>query len=200
MRTIFFDTETSGLKPGQIGQLTAIIIEGDHISTRNYFFEMDSIEDGAAEVTHRDLNFYNEASGGKRFADYANEIAELFNGSTLVAHNLKFDENFLSIELWRQKINLLPGDRFCTMNYFRDIIKLPNKYGRPGYKNPRLEEVVDFLKIDNDKVMEYTKQIFGVDCGFHDSRFDTVSMYVAYNLWLEKTNGGNQWQERFLLK
>ena len=204
MRKVFFDTETSGLAPGSIGQLSAIIVDDTdgeaRVTAKNYFFAMDFITDDAARICGRDLDFYISASKGRRFSDYAQEIKELFTDATLIAHNLKFDENFLSAELWRNRITLKPADRFDTMVYFKDICKIPGKYGK--YKNPKLEELVDYFNIDKDKVLVYSQQLFKSEdtFGFHDSRYDTASMFVAFNVYKDMYSGTREWIDAFVKK
>lgn len=202
MRKIFFDTETTGLKPGNICQLSAIILDDDNnIQVKNYFFEVEYITRGAEEVCGRGVEFYKEASQGKQFKDYADELFNLFSNALLIAHNIKFDENFLSTEFWRLNKIFKPLDRFDTMTYFKDICKLPGKYNNT-YKNPKLEELVNFLNLDEQKIQKYTNQLFGLDgtelTGFHDARYDTTSMFVAFQVYGEMLSGKNQWIQSFI--
>lgn len=202
MKRVFFDTETTGLHPGQIAQL-AVIIEDDNngISTKNYFFDIDYMTKGAEEVCGRCIEFYREASKGKKFINYKDEILELFSDATLIAHNLKFDENFLSMELWRQGITFTPKDRFDTMEFFRDICKLPDKRSTSRYKNPKLEELVNYFNIDKNKVEKYSIQLFGnndlTNSGFHDARYDTTAMYVVFQIHRDSLFGKNNWKREF---
>jgi DNA polymerase-3 subunit epsilon len=205
MKKIYFDTETSGFTPGQIGQLS-LIIEDDTQSNpiaKNYFFKIKTLDAGAAEVCGRTLEFYETASNGKVFADYKDEILEDFKDATLIAHNLKFDENFVSTEFWRVGILFKPTDRFDTMNYFKDIVKAVNRYGRP--KNPKLEQLVDYFKIDKNKVLQYTKQLFSnctdtENIGFHDARYDTTSMFVVMKVYQDSLYGRKDWESIFVIK
>lgn len=202
MRKVFLDTETTGLAPGQIGQLSMIIEEenGD-VSAKNYFFKIDYITSGAEEACGRGVDFYTEASNGKVFADYKDEILEILKDATLIAHNLKFDENFISTEFWRQGIMFKPAGRFDTMDYFRDICQLP--CGRRGqkYKNPKLEELVGHFSVNKDKVQQYSVKLFGNDdntnVGFHDARFDTTSMFVAFHVYQDSLHGKTDWAKVF---
>lgn len=199
MKKIFFDTETTGFAPGNIAQLSAIIEEeGKDLRAVNYFFDIDYISEGAEQACGRGLDFYKEASKGLRFKDYCTELIDLFSEATLIAHNEKFDENFLSTEFWRLGIIYKPLDRFCTMEYFKSIMKLPGK-GSYKYKNPKLEELVDFYNLDKEKIKAYSDNLFGSTdkFGFHDARYDTTSMFVAFQVYRESTLGHNDWIDTF---
>jgi DNA polymerase III alpha subunit (gram-positive type) len=200
MKKIFLDTETTGLAPGQIAQLSLIIEEDNkELIAKNYFFDIDYITQGAEEACGRGLDFYHEASKGLRFKDYKDEIHELLSDGTLIAHNLKFDENFISTEFWRENIVFKPTDRFDTMSYFVNILKIPGRYGK--YKNPKLEELVDCFKIDKERVMKYCEMLFKTDekQSFHDARYDTTSMFVAFQVYKESLYNQNNWAQQFCL-
>lgn len=205
MNNIFFDTETTGLNPGQIGQL-AFIMEGEGkiLLAKNYFFRVNEMEEGAEKVHKMSKEFLEKASNGKTFADQYEEFYKYFKDSKLIAHNLKFDEKFLSSELWRVGISFRPAGRQCTMEYFKELLKLPNRYPRYGkYKNPNLGEVVNYFNIDENKVLEFSKKLFGEgeDITFHDARFDTTAMYVATNIHREDIVGrGTAWHDMFCRK
>lgn len=202
MKKVFLDTETTGFAPGQIGQLSMIIEEDNgEVSTKNYFFKIDYITSGAEEACGRGIDFYTEASGGKIFADYKDEIYNILSDATLIAHNLKFDENFISTEFWRQGVLFKPAGRFDTMEYFRDICQLPGGRGGKKYKNPKLEELVDYFSINKDKVQKYSIALFGNDdstnTGFHDARYDTTSMFVAFHVYQDSLYNKSDWANMF---
>ena len=64
-------------------------------------------------------------SGGHVFADYIDETENAFSNKKVIAHNLKFDENFMSVEMFRLNRTFKPAARFDTMDYFTDICRLP---------------------------------------------------------------------------
>lgn len=200
---VFLDTETTGLSPGNIAQLAMIINENNSLSAVNYFFEVDYITQGAEKACGRGVDFYKQASGGIRFKDKADEIYGILEGATIVCHNVKFDENFLSTEFWRLNRIYAPAGKFDTMEYFRDICKIPFKYASKHgkWKNPKLEEVVNFLNIDYDKVGLYTEQLFSIkdaSLGLHDARYDTTAMFIAFQVQGEKVNGSSAgWVDKF---
>ena len=204
---VFFDTETTDLKPGQIGQLAYIKEKTTgEIEAGNYFFAVDNVSDGAAKVTGRDTEFYTQASCGIKFADKADEIYRVFDNSMLVAHNLPFDENFLSMEFWRvgKTLALTPDKRFDTMQYFTDVLKIPNyRGGKKKYKYPKLEELVSRLNINKEKVKLATSKVFSEyfkeNYGFHDAMYDTMSMFIAFAVYRDMLNGTDYYKSAFTI-
>ncbi|SHK35975.1 Exonuclease [Hathewaya proteolytica DSM 3090] len=180
MKSIFLDTETTGLKPGQIVQLTYIIEEDKQLTAmKNYFFSVDSVEPEAEKVHGFSKERLDLLSEGFTFKELSEEIQEDFNDSTIIAHNIGFDKKFIDEEFRRSC--LVPGysKEFCTMGYFKGIVNIPNRYGN-GLKNPKLEEVVDYYKIDKNLILEKTKILFGCEeVSFHDARYDVMAMYMC---------------------
>lgn len=200
-KKIYFDTETTGLAPGNIAQLSMIVeYEDDRIETKNYFFEIDYITEGAEKACGRGVDFYKSVANGLRFKDYKDELLELFTDATLIAHNEKFDENFVSTEFWRLGVSFKPADKFCTMEFFKDILKIPGK-GNYRYKNPKLGELVSFYNIDEDKVKSYSDKLFNAKAnesyGFHDARYDTTAMFVVFQVYKESLNNKTDWLDTF---
>lgn len=180
MKSIFFDTETTGLKPGQIGQLTYIIEENNEfVAAKNFFFTVDMMEPSAEKVHGFSMELLEELSGGKRIGDSIQEIKRDFENATLIAHNVNFDLKFLQAEFDRVGIPLNTKRTFCTMNYFKDITQIPAKTG-DGLKNPKLEEVVNHYVIDRENIMNATKKLYNCEeVSYHDARYDTTAMYVC---------------------
>lgn len=203
MKKIFFDTETTGLTPGQIAQLAMIIEEDGKVRALNYYFSIDYITPDAEKLCGRGVEFYKQASQGKKFADYNDEIYNEMIKGTLIAHNLKFDENFISTEFWRLNKLFKPEARFDTMTYFKDICKIPKPSNPSLIKNPKLIELCNYFSVDANKVMEYTKKLFGKYAdesqGFHDAMYDTTSMFVAFQVYREQidNSGVCDWKNAF---
>ena len=200
MDKIYFDTETTGLAPGQIAQLAYIkVSDSNEVTCGNYFFTVDYMSTGAEDVTGRSQNDYAELSGGTKFRDKADELFNIFSNSTLVAHNIQFDENFLSTEFWRVNKVFKPADRFDTMKYFKSICKIPNPRNFNEYKNPKLVEVIQSLSIDENKIEVYTEKLFGIATnGFHDAMYDTTSLFVMCQVYGEMSkNIQGAWTNMF---
>lgn len=180
MRSIFLDTETTGLVPGQIAQLTYIIEENKKlVGAKNYFFAVETMSMQAQQVHGFSLDRLKQLSDGMRFENLFNEIYKDINESIFIAHNVRFDRKFVEAEFNRLNKDMRAKNYFCTMEYFKDILKLPSKRGQ-SYKNPRVEEVMKFYNISPNDVLEKTKEIFKCeDVSFHDARYDTTAIYMC---------------------
>ncbi|MBZ9615323.1 3'-5' exonuclease [Clostridium estertheticum] len=182
MKKIFCDTETSGFKPGQICQLTYTITEDDKVTVaKNFFLACDYIDPGAQKVHGFSVEKLNILSDGKTFKDIAGEVVDDLKDGIFVAHNAKFDINFLKTEIERAGYAFEIRESFCTMRYFTDIVKLKGQYGK--YKFPKLEETMQFLKIDSESKQfdRELQRLYGNDgISFHDARFDVCCLIMVY--------------------
>ena len=74
MKIIVFDTEATDLTPGQICQLSYLIVEDGKVTGKNMFFAVDEMSEGAYEVHGMSMEDLEKLSGGERFEDRAEEI------------------------------------------------------------------------------------------------------------------------------
>lgn len=181
MKMIFFDTETTGLKPGSICQLSYITVDASvkpQITRgENIFFSVDYMEPSAEEVHGFSVEDLYELSGGLYFEDYFEKLYEEFSSADfLIGHNVNFDIAFLTHEFEGCGEDFSPKKVFCTMNYYKDICKHINTRGER--KNPKLAEVVNFLGISEDTIREISGKFFGGTGNYHDARFDTAATYL----------------------
>jgi DNA polymerase III subunit epsilon len=178
LKKIILDTETTGFQPGNICQLSYIILTPYSTRAKNYFFQVDFVEEGAEKAHGFSVQRLKELSGGKRFADFQEEIRRDLSGGILICHNVDFDSRFLDAEFSRLTKGVSFVDSFCSMEYFTDILKLPGRY--ESYKWPRLSELMSFLSIDTKVCLEKAKELYkSEDISFHDSRFDTAGLYLS---------------------
>jgi DNA polymerase III epsilon subunit-like protein len=115
------------------------------------------------------------------FKNIAGEVVDDLKNGIFIAHNAKFDINFLKTEIERAGYAFEIGGQFCTMKYFENIIKLKGKYGK--YKWPKLEETMQFLNINTESkgFNEGLQRLYGDDViGFHDARFDVAGLITVY--------------------
>lgn len=182
MKKLFIDTETSGFKPGQICQLTYTITENDKVTVaKNFFLACDYIDPGAEKVHGFSVDKLKALSNGKTFKDIAAEVVDDLKDGIFIAHNVKFDIDFVKTEIERAGYAFEIADKFCTMKYFEDIIKLKGKYGK--HKWPKLEETMQFLNIDTESkgFNDGLQRLYGDDgISFHDARFDVCGLVMVY--------------------
>lgn len=178
---LYLDTETTGLYPGNICQLSYIMQDSFGVKAKNFYFSVDYIESGAQAVHGLSVEKLCLLSDGKRFLDHAEEIQkDLAEAQLVVSHNTSFDFMFLRAEFERAGIDFYVKDSFCSMKKTTAICKL-KRTNSTGYKYPKLSELTAHFGIDDSEILSKTKTIFGADCGFHDSRFDTVAVYLSLN-------------------
>ena len=186
MRFISFDTETTGLRPGQICQLSYVIDDDGVAAGKNYFFAVRSIEPGASNVHGFTVPMLHKLSNGLIFPDHAEAILTDFESADLLlAHNFSFDQSFLAAEFTRSGITPSFPRQLCTMRHFTPICKLPSarpQRSGPGYKYPSLTELTRHLGITDKMVSERSKELFSLPhhAEYHDARVDSTAVYLCY--------------------
>ena len=191
MRTIYFDTETTGLSPlgswvngclvgGQICQLAYIIDTGEVQIPKNFYWTVSYIDPGAAKVTGLTPELCRYLSCGRVFADDVEEIKQDFDSAdVIVAHNLNFDESFMQAEMRRCGYDFqLAGRGFCSMRGTRSILNIPAKGGK-GIKYPSLEELAHHFGVTNEDILNEMRWLYDTTKDAHDARHDTVKMFLA---------------------
>ncbi|MBO5714361.1 MAG: 3'-5' exonuclease [Clostridia bacterium] len=176
---IYLYTETTGLRPGEICQLSYILHDEKEIKTRNFYFTVDYIEPSAVAVHGLTTQKLQKLSNGKRFEDSFLEIFnDLTNADLIVAHNTAFDFSFIRVEFEKLGQIIDESKGFCSMKNAVTLCKLPRPNSK-GYKYPKLSELTTYLGITDQEILLATKKLFGSDCSFHDARFDTTAVYLA---------------------
>jgi DNA polymerase-3 subunit epsilon len=177
---LVFDTETTGLAPGQICQLAYIIAKDDIIVGKNFYFKVSRMEPGAQRVHGLSLEQLERLSEGKRFCDHYPEISDDFRkADRVVAHNFSFDRTFMAREFERCQGTFACADSFCTMRHFTAACGLPHPNYR--YKFPRLDELVQFFGVGEEAIARLAAALFGCrEVSGHDARFDATAAYLCY--------------------
>lgn len=189
MKLLFFDTETTSIRPGQICQLSYIVVDASvkpqKTWGRNFFFTVDEMDPNAEEVHGFSLEKLYELSDGQEFLDICHEfMPDFFNADFIIGHNVQFDVKFLKHEvdqLWEAGLvdsKWTPKHDFCTMKYYKSICNLPSPGGN-NPKNPKLQEVIQFLGITDNQIESKAKDLFEGSGNYHDARFDTAATYLA---------------------
>ena len=179
---ILADTETNGLNPGQICQLSYIVLDDnlEILKGCNYFCMVEYMPQKVAEIHGFTMQKLRQCSKGKIFKDHFPQIKkDFFKDHIFVAHNAGFDLKFLQTEFKRcdPDLDYNPVDTICTMKRVTNICKIPNSK-RTGYKYPRLSEALDFFNISEEFVLDKSQKIFNTDeVAFHDARFDIIGVY-----------------------
>ena len=157
---LFFDTETTGLPVDydapvtdinnwpMLVQLAYLLYdsEGNFVSSVDHIIKPDGFEipleaSQVHKITHRRAK--NEGEDLTTVLVNFNNV--LSNVSTVVAHNISFDEKILGAEYLRTGIvnSLSPKNKICTMIKSTEFCAISSPYG--GYKWPKLSELHHIL-------------------------------------------------------
>jgi DNA polymerase III epsilon subunit-like protein len=135
-------------------------MDGGAVCAKNFFFTVDSMDPGAYRVHKLSPKKLKVLSGGKRFADFAEEIhADFFHADIIVAHNFRFDYKFIAREFERAKKPFRYKESLCTMKYFIPHCKLGGT-NRNTYKFPTLFELSEHFGIGAEEAAGFTTDIF----------------------------------------
>lgn len=182
MKLLIFDTETTSIRPGHICQLSYITIDASSKPQKtigkNFFITVDEMDPNAEAVHGFSLEKLYELSDGMYFEDLLEDfITDFAEADFIIGHNVNFDVRFLKHELEDMGIDYEPKNTFCTMQYYKDICKILKPNGE--YKNPKLEEVINFLNITKEQISSKADELFSGSGDYHDARFDTAATYLV---------------------
>lgn len=196
---LFFDTETTGLIPGRIIQLSYIMQSETETIAKNFFFAVSYIEPSAVAVHGFTPEKLAVLSNGHTFSTDTEEIYDDFlSADLIVAHNAKFDIGFMIAEFCYQDRRFRYRQEFDTMKFFTDIMKLPRE-NHKGYKYPKLSELVEFLDLYPYDVTRKSGELFSTDSvGGHDARYDTAALYLAFNEGAKRYAELNEIKEKYI--
>lgn len=119
------DVETTGVRSGYGDRITEIAVAVVHGERREVVFETlvnpdRPIPRAVCAIT----NITNEmVRNAPRFSEVAERLLAALAGRVFVAHNARFDWNFVSAELRRSRDLTLDGTRFCTVRLARRLVK-----------------------------------------------------------------------------
>lgn len=182
MKLLFFDTETTSIRPGHICELSYITVDTStkpqKTVGKNFFFAVDEMDPNAEAVHGFSLEKLYELSSGMYFEDsVADFIDDFMEADFVIGHNVNFDIKFMHSELLYLGANYEPKRTFCTMAYYKDICKILKPNGT--YKNPKLEEVISYLNISKEQIENKANELFEGSGNYHDARFDTAATYLT---------------------
>ena len=87
---LLLDTETNSYHPGQIAQLSYILVD-EHWKfqeSQNFFFTVDAMDPYAESIHGFSQERLAQLSEGKRFSDQQERLVPVLDAHTLVAHNV----------------------------------------------------------------------------------------------------------------
>jgi DNA polymerase-3 subunit epsilon len=119
------DVETTGARAGFGDRITEIAVAVVHGGRREIVFEsLVNPERPIPRTVCAITNITDEmVRHAPRFAELAERLLAALAGRVFVAHNARFDWNFLSAELRRSRDLTLDGTRLCTVRLARRLVR-----------------------------------------------------------------------------
>ena len=111
IRSVLFDTETTGLDPGQgdrVLEVAALELINDLPTGKHFHRVIDPERDVPEEATRIHGFSRADLTGKPRFAEIADDLIAFLGDGMLIAHNAPFDFGFLNAEFGR--LGLAPLD------------------------------------------------------------------------------------------
>jgi DNA polymerase III subunit epsilon len=137
------DVETTGMRAVGGDRITEIAIAIVHGRRREIVFEsLVNPERPIPRAVCAITNITDEmVRNAPRFSDLAEQLMAALAGRVFVAHNARFDWNFVSAELKRSRALTLDGSRLCTVRLARRLVK--------GVRSCGLDNLCRFFGFDN---------------------------------------------------
>jgi DNA polymerase-3 subunit epsilon len=119
------DVETTGARAGFGDRITEVAVAVVHGGRREIVFEsLVNPERPIPRAVCAITNITDEmVRHAPRFAELAERLLAVLSGRVFVAHNARFDWNFLSAELRRSRDLTLDGTRLCTVRLARRLVR-----------------------------------------------------------------------------
>jgi DNA polymerase III epsilon subunit family exonuclease len=119
------DVETTGMRVIGGDRITEIAVAVVHGGRREVVFDsLVNPERTIPRAVRSITNITDEmVRDAPRFADLAEQVLKALSGRVFVAHNARFDWNFVSAELRRSRALTLDGSRLCTVRLARRLVK-----------------------------------------------------------------------------
>jgi DNA polymerase III epsilon subunit family exonuclease len=138
------DVETTGMRAGYGDRITEIAVAVVHGTRREIVFEsLVNPERPIPRAICAVTNITNEmVLHAPRFSEVAERLLAALAGRVFVAHNARFDWNFVSAELRRSRDLTLDGTRFCTVRLARRLVK--------GVRSCGLDSLCRFFGFHNE--------------------------------------------------
>ena len=137
------DVETTGMRAVGGDRITEIAVAVVHGGRREIVFDsLVNPERPIPRAIRTITNITDEmVRHAPRFADLAEQLLGALAGRVFVAHNARFDWNFVSAELRRTRALTLDGSRLCTVRLARRLVR--------GVRSCGLDNLCRFFGFDN---------------------------------------------------
>jgi DNA polymerase III subunit epsilon len=137
------DVETTGMRAGFGDRITEMAVAVVHGGRREIIFDSLVNPERPIPRTIRAITNITDdmVRGTPRFSDLAEPLLAALAGRVFVAHNARFDWNFVSAELQRSRALTLDGARLCTVRLARRLVK--------GVRSCGLDNLCRFFGFDN---------------------------------------------------
>src|SRR3954462_15564207 len=137
------DVETTGMRAVGGDRITEIAVAVVQGGRREMVFDsLVNPERPIPRAVRSITNISDEmVRHAPRFADLAEQLLGALSGRVFVAHNARFDWNFVSAELRRTRALTLDGSRLCTVRLARRLVK--------GVRSCGLDNLCRFFGFNN---------------------------------------------------
>jgi len=138
------DVETTGMRAANGDRITEIAVAVVHGQRREIVFEsLVNPERPIPRAVRAITNITNDmVRNAPRFSEVAERLLGALAGRVFVAHNARFDWNFVSAELRRSRDLTLDGTRFCTVRLARRLVT--------GVRSCGLDNLCRFFGFQNE--------------------------------------------------
>ena len=175
MRTIILDTESNGMRPEQLCQLSYIIAQDGTMAGRNFFFSVSCMNEIAQKKHGFSKKHLYDLSGGRSAKECMQDFEGDFLDTDLICgHNIAADSRLLRLSFLEAGLVFPRIREFCTMTHFDNAMHLKNKIG--GHKQPNLQELCKYMDVTDERIQEFTVEMFGKSAyRAHDARYDAAA-------------------------
>jgi len=137
------DVETTGMRAVGGDRITEVAVAVVHGGRREIVFDsLVNPERPIPRAIRTITNITDEmVRHAPRFSDLAEQLLGALAGRVFVAHNARFDWNFVSAELRRTRALTLDGSRLCTVRLARRLVK--------GVRSCGLDNLCRFFGFNN---------------------------------------------------
>ena len=165
MKLLFFDTETTSVRPGHICQLSYITVDTStkpqKTVGKNFFFTVDEMDPAAQEVHGFSLEKLYELSNGLEFLEQIQDfMKDFFDADFVIGHNVQFDVKFL-----KHEVNSLAFFSISSSVIPKNLIVS--------------ESLGFFIPLPfGEGIEKKANELFQGSGNYHDARFDTAAVYL----------------------